>query len=217
MLGLLIETSTERGLLALVKDGKLLQKADLPVGLNHSQQLMYYLEHLFTAVHLSITDLHYIAVGVGPGSYTGIRVGATVAKTLSYATKLPLIGISTLLTYTSPKPGAFAVVIDAKIGGVYLTLSDGKTVQHPPELVDLKRAVELLHPYPTLLTPNAARLPGKFKEIQPDTHWEWLECGPDPLHFARQAEAKWKEHEFTTDGQLELLYLRKTQAELDRM
>ena len=120
MPALLIETGTERGMTAIVDGEAILFHAILPLGYHNSRYLLPEIEKGLQQLNLAVKNLQYIACGQGPGSYTGIRVGATVAKSLAFACKLPLIGISTLQTFVPDKEGAFAVLIDAKIGGVYM-------------------------------------------------------------------------------------------------
>ena len=101
---LIIETSTEQGVVAILKDETVLEVSYLPFGYNQSNYLLPHLQSLFQTSGLTPQQIDAIGVGIGPGSYTGIRIGAAAAKTLAYACRKPLIGISSLeaLCYRQP-------------------------------------------------------------------------------------------------------------------
>ncbi len=105
MLTLLIETSTERGLIALFDETTALFQVDLPFGYNNSKYLLPMLKQELKESSHTLDQIALVAVGIGPGSYTGIRIGATVAKTLSFAQKLPLIGICSLEGFIPNRDG----------------------------------------------------------------------------------------------------------------
>ncbi|HUU03045.1 MAG TPA: tRNA (adenosine(37)-N6)-threonylcarbamoyltransferase complex dimerization subunit type 1 TsaB [Myxococcota bacterium] len=96
MLILAIDTATRVTAVALLKNGELLAES-AERSRNHSPRLFITIERLLAANRLSPGDLRAVAVGQGPGSFTGIRVGLTLAKTLAYALDIPLLGISTLM------------------------------------------------------------------------------------------------------------------------
>jgi tRNA threonylcarbamoyladenosine biosynthesis protein TsaB len=196
---LLIETSTERAMTALVEGEKLLFQADLPFGYQHSRHLLPQIEAGLSKLHWRIPQLDAIAVGIGPGSYTGMRVGAMTAKTLSFSTGVPLVGLCTLHTFVGP-----ATIIDAKIGGAYLAIGKGW-----PEILPLDKLGERLDKIDTLVTPEATALKIKLAAHYPDRQWQWEVAAPDPLQMARLARVKLANGEFTQEGQLELLYLRE--------
>ena len=72
-----------------------------------------------------------IAVAVGPGSFTGLRVGVAMARAMALALGVPVVGVSTLIAYCGPmlddpRPGVIAAVVDAGHGHVYFHLIDSK-------------------------------------------------------------------------------------------
>jgi tRNA threonylcarbamoyladenosine biosynthesis protein TsaB len=221
MNGLLIESSTERGMIAIFDGLKILFHQEMPPGITSSQHLLPAIDALMKKFPLQWKDFQYIATGIGPGSYTGIRVAVTIAKTLAFARQLPLIGIPSLYTFTPSREGAFAALIDAKLGGAYIITGSkqGDTVQYesPPELIELTKLKDSLSPVKTVVTPYAPRLQEKIKDLYPTLTWAWEEKGPDPLQMGKLARQKFEQKEFTLDGQLQILYLRKTQAEIEKM
>lgn len=92
-----IDTSTKVGALGLYDSEKgLIAEHNLVLEKTHSERLMPLLEDLLQATDFSIRDIDGFAVAVGPGSFTGTRIGVTTAKTLAQLTNKPLVGLSTL-------------------------------------------------------------------------------------------------------------------------
>ncbi len=93
---LAFDTSTHLAGLALCENGELRAEYTWDVGANHSVELLRRVEWLLQERGLSMTQISAVAAAIGPGSFTGVRVAVTVAKTLAFSLKAPLIGISTL-------------------------------------------------------------------------------------------------------------------------
>jgi tRNA threonylcarbamoyladenosine biosynthesis protein TsaB len=83
---------------SLVNKGMLLAEVNSLVERNHSVYLMPAIEEALSQAGLSLRSLQGIVVGKGPGSYTGVRIGVTVAKTMAWTLKLPVAGVSSLET-----------------------------------------------------------------------------------------------------------------------
>lgn len=112
---LIIDTSGPDSFVALWKKGELSVEPLPP--LKQSQTLLPALEKL-----LENEDIDFIAVGTGPGSFTGTRLGVMTAKTLAFAKRLPLLPFCSLLIYIPEKNGPFTIVTDARSQKLY-TLS----------------------------------------------------------------------------------------------
>jgi tRNA threonylcarbamoyladenosine biosynthesis protein TsaB len=91
-----IETATSICSVALVRDGKLLAIRESVGARDHSGALTTYIAEVFTEAGLTYPQLDAIAVSMGPGSYTGLRIGVSSAKGLCYALDKPFIAIDTL-------------------------------------------------------------------------------------------------------------------------
>lgn len=219
MISLIIETSTERGIVALFKNDELIFEGKLPFGLQNSKSLFPEIVKAFALTNLSPSDLKYIVAGIGPGSYTGIRVGAMTAKTFGFALNIPLIGICSLNGFVPEEDGHFASVMDARIGGVYLQegvkKGDSVTWLTKPMLVPLNEAMELLKDIKILVTPSSSLLKSKFENLAKNNEWNWIETDPFSPQIYLEAKEKYENKEFLHDQQLDLLYLRKTQAEIE--
>lgn len=97
MLVLAIDTATKIGSVALYDDKTgVIGEINLYVKVNHSNVIMDAVDSLFKLSGLTIKDVDRIAVTIGPGSFTGIRIGTAIAKGLAYSLKKPIVGINEL-------------------------------------------------------------------------------------------------------------------------
>ena len=96
---LCIETATKLCSVALSRDGAVLAARDLESDQHvHAEKVNVFIEAVMTEAGSHLKELDAVAVGIGPGSYTGLRIGLSAAKGLCYALDIPIIGISTLRT-----------------------------------------------------------------------------------------------------------------------
>ena len=91
-----IETSTEVCSVALSNNGEMQLLRESDEGLNHSKLLPLFIDEIFKETGLRAKFIDAIAVSMGPGSYTGLRIGVSLAKGLCYSLDIPLIAIGTL-------------------------------------------------------------------------------------------------------------------------
>jgi tRNA threonylcarbamoyladenosine biosynthesis protein TsaB len=92
---LAIDTASAQGGIALY-DGLMLSLRSWPAERSHTTTLLSEIHHLLSAADLAVGDLAAVAIAIGPGAFTGLRVGLSVAKGFHLATGVPLVGISTL-------------------------------------------------------------------------------------------------------------------------
>jgi len=99
---LAIETATDVGAVALADGDRLLGEYRLNRRFSHSRNLAVLIQRLLADCEWTWTEIEGIAVSIGPGSYTGLRIGLSMAKGLAYARSLPLTGVNSLdaLAYT---------------------------------------------------------------------------------------------------------------------
>jgi tRNA threonylcarbamoyladenosine biosynthesis protein TsaB len=93
---LAIDTSTSSLTVAVLEKGKAIRELSTYADRNHSIGLLPNIEELLASLALKPKVLQAITVGIGPGSYTGVRIGVTAAKTFAWSLGLPLIAISSL-------------------------------------------------------------------------------------------------------------------------
>lgn len=116
--------------------GVVLARADSDIGRGHAERLMGLIEEVLEEAKSSYAGIGKIAVVVGPGSFTGLRVGVAAAKGLALALDVPLAGVTALEALAEPHwsgDAAVLAVLDAKRGEVYAALfSAGGVPLHAP-------------------------------------------------------------------------------------
>src|SRR4051794_14847305 len=102
----------------------------------HAERLLALAEEALEAARTGWTEVDRIAVGVGPGGFTGLRIGIATARALAQAHDTPLVGVSTLRALADEAGGRVAAVIDARRGEVFAAVwdADGTEVLAPRAL-----------------------------------------------------------------------------------
>lgn len=119
---LAIDTSTRVSSVALAESGRIVAELNQDTRLTHSERLMPQIKQLLDMAEKTSRDLSAIAVSIGPGSFTGLRIGMATAKTMAYALGIPVVGVPTLdaLAWNCPLGGIhLAPMLDAQKGNVY--------------------------------------------------------------------------------------------------
>lgn len=133
---LAIETASQVSSVAVLKAGRLAAEITMQGRLTHSETLMPHVKSVLQMAGTEQRDVSGIAVSIGPGSFTGLRIGLAAAKAMAYAWDVPLVGISTLdvLAMHFPVPGVTVLpIIDAQKGNAYTApflFSDGVMQAH---------------------------------------------------------------------------------------
>jgi tRNA threonylcarbamoyl adenosine modification protein YeaZ len=130
MLTLAFDTATGVATSALVRDGEVLGERT-----GRAAEVLADADELLSAAGLGPRDLDRIAVGVGPGSFTGVRIGLAAARGLALALDLPVAGVSTLEALAAGAPGAVPV-IDARRSEVFV-LRSGHVRGLTPAMVEV--------------------------------------------------------------------------------
>lgn len=138
---LALDTATLVSSVALTTQDTLVAELTIQTKLTHSELLMPHISQLLNAARIPKSALRAVAVSIGPGSFTGLRIGLASAKALAYALNIPLVGVSTLtaLAYNCPLPEVYlAPLLDAQKGNVYTALfirENGKISECRPAAV----------------------------------------------------------------------------------
>ena len=117
-----IDTSTPIGSVALIDDGNIVAEHTLNIVQAHSSRLMPAIDTVLKWGNITPNALHGCAVGIGPGSFTGIRIGVATAKSLCYAVDKPIVGVSTLeaIAYNLRWTDGFVCpILDARRSEIY--------------------------------------------------------------------------------------------------
>lgn len=122
---LAVETSTLAGGVALLDGDRLVAEYVLDVSVTHSERLMATVERVLQDARWRAEELQGLAVAVGPGSFTGLRIGVSTVKGLAFALDLPVAAVPTLDALASRLPFAalpVCPVLNARQGEVYASL-----------------------------------------------------------------------------------------------
>ncbi len=114
---LFIDSATTNLVVAIIIDNKITYSFNNNIGHDTSSQMMPVLEQAFKESNITPKDIDKIFIVTGPGSFTGIRVGLTVAKTMAYCLNIPIIPVSSLAVLASKKAGT--ALINARRGYVF--------------------------------------------------------------------------------------------------
>lgn len=222
MIALALDTSGDEASVALVReDGsgrEVLGSEVLASGMRHGVELFPALERLLRGASIAPRDVNLVAVGTGPGSYTGLRVGITAARAFAYAADAELLGVPSCDAWaaaTPPDGRPLAVVLDARVRAVYLAVyesANGLWVRREgPELLAPAAAATRV-PDEALVVgdgvkPYAEAFAGRaFAPTSPTR--------ADASQVARLALSRLARGEHDAIDAVVPLYLRKTEAEL---
>ena len=122
---LAIDTASSVSSVAVASEGKLRAEVTVEAGRTHSETLLSHIEGALSFAGVERSTLRGVAVSIGPGSFTGLRIGLATAKAIAYGLDIPLVGISTLaaLALAFPVSGVYTLVLmDAQKGNAYAGL-----------------------------------------------------------------------------------------------
>ena len=137
MIVLGLDTALAACSVAVTRDGEVLTAASEPMLRGHQERLAPMAQEVMAAAGIPFAALDRVGVTVGPGSFTGLRVGLAFAKGLGLALGRPCVGVGTLeaLAASEPGPGLTAAAIDARRHQVYLqAFESGAAVMAPDAL-----------------------------------------------------------------------------------
>ena len=150
---LCIDTSSNLCSVSILENTTLINKLELNNGLTHSETLMPLIKELFEKSNLSLKDINLLVSDIGPGSFTGIRIGVATCKAFADSMNIPCVGISSLevLAYNKKNDGIICSTIDCKNDNCYFALYESidgnynvleepcaKTVQEVLDLLNTK-------------------------------------------------------------------------------
>jgi len=119
---LAIDTSTDTGSIAITDDEDILAESIFNVGRTHSETLIPSFQEMLEKTQLDIKDLDLLALTLGPGSFTGVRIGVSTIKGFALALEKPVAGVSTLEALASNFPFSSLPIVplfDARRGEIY--------------------------------------------------------------------------------------------------
>lgn len=219
MIVLGIETSGRSGSIAIVRDQVVLGETELSAtGRRHARTLVPEIGSLLEELNLQMSQLDGIAVSIGPGSFTGLRVGIVCAKTLAYALKIPLVAVDTfhaVAENSGVTDCSLFVIDDALRGDVYAGKyhrgKDGIWVcESPPALTSMVEFRNLLPPESMISGPGISKLIEELEGLQLAD--EVRQC-PQAKQIALIGERRLSSQNFDDFWTVEPHYIRRSAAE----
>lgn len=221
---LAIDTSTMVSGAAIATKDRLIAEVLMQLKLPQSQVLLNHIKEVLKIAHMDKKDLDGIAVSIGPGSFTGLRIGLASAKMLSYALNIPVIAVSSLeaMAYHYPVPEIYiASTLDAQKGNAYFALYEytgtGFNEKKSVCVMNFAEAVEFCSRLdkPVVFVGDIAQ-----KKVDVIAAYENVSlgmphlCMPRAANTAMAAIPKLERGEFANIMNLEPVYIRRSEAEV---
>jgi len=228
MICLSFDTSAKVASVAVLEDKKTLASYSVDNGLTQSELILPMAEDIMKKLGLSYSDIELLATSVGPGSFTGVRIGVSLVKGLSFGKGIPCVGVSTLEALAENLrglPGVIVPVMDARRNQVYTATfsSDGEELKR--ETVD--RAISLDELAEELKSASGSiYLVGDGYEVAKKALGSLgVKIINTPVELrnenaasvGRVALGKYERGEYVSDLEIAPIYLRMPQAERERL
>ena len=219
-----LDTSGPVAGVAIIQDGAVRYEAMAVNNFTHSQSILPMTEEAFRHTGLDVNQTDYFAVTVGPGSFTGVRIGVSTVKGLAHAAGKPCIAVDALEAMAAgvmPFAGVICPIQDARAGQVYGAAFGGGTLERllPDEPIKLEEYLEKVSAFGKGLLFLGDGMPVHRQRIA-DILGEKARFAPPHLSFLRPASAAYlaweKRQEAVEYTRLSPLYLRPPQAERQR-
>jgi len=204
---------------AVLAQGRVLAARAEPMERGQAAALLPLIEATLVDAGIRLADADLLAVTVGPGAFTGVRIGLAAARGLALATGLPLVGVTSFAAVAAAVPApryagrTLAVALDSKRAEIFLQcFAANGTARGPGALVALEQADAFIPPGPVLVAGDAAErlMPFLFGRGERVPEVEL----PDPADVARVALTAWRPGERPEPPRP--LYLRAPDTTLPR-
>jgi tRNA threonylcarbamoyladenosine biosynthesis protein TsaB len=221
-----IDTSTSVGSIALVDGTTLKAQYLLNLSATHNQRLLPGIDRILADVGWTLDNLDGLGVGLGPGSFTGLRIGMSTMKGLAWASGKPLAGVPTLdaLAANVPRlPFPICPVLDARKGEIYTAFyryDDGGEPRRltPYMVIKPQDLLELISEKTTVVGDALLRYGAYLSQHLGDR----LVLAPDHLNIVHASSVAWLARQRLRRGMAEdissctPLYVRASEAEMNR-
>lgn len=221
---LAIDTSTTAATCAILDDGNLISEYIIDNKKTHSQKIMPMIKEIFESQDIKIEDIDVFAASVGPGSFTGLRIGIATIKSFGHAFEKPVIGVPTIdaLAYNlAGFNGVIVPIIDARrervYTGIYKWDNDKIVVLREQDVLNIDELLEILEDLNEKIIFNGDAIDlyrNKISEkIKSASFAPNYLCMPKGSSVGYLAYLKAKNNEYEDHFTLTPDYLRKSQAE----
>jgi tRNA threonylcarbamoyladenosine biosynthesis protein TsaB len=213
-----LETSTKACSVAIIHQGEVLASTDLLIEHSHSEKLTLLIRDCVAYAGLSLMNLDAVAVAMGPGSYTGLRIGVATAKGLCYALDKPLIAINTLeamayqMASTTVGQYWYCPMLDARRMEVYCAIYNQKLEPVLPtsaKIIDESSFEEHLANQPIIFFGNGAAKCRSQLSTKPQAFFVEQLLHPSAKMVGILAEKAFDEKRFENLAYFEPFYLKE--------
>ena len=219
---ILIETSTALCSVALAEDGVITAYKESSAPKAHASLTAVFIDEILKEKSLTMSDCKAVCVSMGPGSYTGLRVGVSTAKGLCFGSGLPLIAVGTLDTLVAQASGQMGnaryivPMVDARRMEVYTAIftPEGKQItETAPMIIDENSFAEQLAEGEVLFIGDGA---GKCADMIKHPNAKFIQCNPQASAMLSPAQAAYKEKRFEDVAYFEPFYLKEFVATVSK-
>lgn len=216
-----IETSNSIGSVAILEDAAIVGEDQFPHGLQHAAQIIRRIDGLCRERGWKPTDINEIYISIGPGSFTGLRIGVTLAKTIAFATSAKIVAVPTahvLAQNAPPEASNLIIVLDAKREQIFTARFERENdlwIEREPAHLDDLQWMLARAPRPVWLLGEGIDYHRKFVPANDPSISEtprelWR---PQAAAVARLGIELAKEKTFADPDRLTPLYIRKPEAQ----
>lgn len=220
---LAIETSTTLGGVAILNDDRLIVESRINVKVTHSERLMSEIDHSLKQAGMKIDDIDVFGISIGPGSFTGLRIGLSTIKGLSYATGRKIVSVPTLEAFAWNIPFSryqVCPLLDARKKEVYAGIFkwNGNSFERiiNEQTIKVKDLVSLITE-PTIFLGEGAIIYSVDMQIALGNFFITARpqhMVPSPSNVALLGMKKARSEEFEDPVSLVPMYMRKSEAEI---
>ena len=215
---ILIETSTALCSAAIARDGKIISSRESAQTKSHASLTAVFIKEMLDECNIGTGDCSAVCVSMGPGSYTGLRVGVSTAKGLCFGAGIPLLAVGTLDTLVWQAIGEgrlpegcrhIVPMIDARRMEVYTAVfsaDGGQLTETAPVILDQDSFREYLDQGPVLFIGDGAQ---KTSEIIRHGNAFFSQCCPKASSMLVPATQEFKEKRFKDVAYFEPFYLKE--------
>lgn len=146
-----LDTSTLMTTCGVIDEKRLLGEYSLSQDMSHSEKLVPMVKEVLTSLELKVKDIDLFGVSIGPGSFTGLRIGIATVKAFAHLANKPIVGVSTLeaLAYNLPYNDIIVPMIDARrervYTGIYTWKNDTIKTLMEPDVIEVKELLNILN------------------------------------------------------------------------
>lgn len=215
-----IETATDVCSVALSRGAEVIGLKEEAGGNNHAKHLLPFVEEALKQGGCTVKDLDGVAVSVGPGSYTGLRIGVSTAKGIAYTAGIPVMAVGTLesiaqgaresWTDTSTEPLQIVPMLDARRMEVFTTRYDfdmQSLEEVSAKIVDENTFAELLSEHKVLFCGNGMPKCREILSANPNAFF--AEVSVSAKNMLPAALRKWQNSDFENVAYFEPFYLKE--------